>query len=207
MPEINVRSEISNRLNLRTGIESREIFSIHRQEGSSGYTHDLVDISTLLSYKTTANTTLGGGYTLRIRNNATLHRITQQFTIVTYLEGFRIGHRLAFDQTFGADRPALFRWRYRATGELPLNGTRIDPGEFYTKLSTELLWLTSKDVSELELRFGPVLGFEINENHGIEFGLDYRNKGLTIDINTHEFWLSLVYFAPLNFGGNEARNN
>jgi len=208
MPEINFRSNISDKLTLRTGIESREILSIHRQGESSGYSHSLVDITALLFFRSTANSTVSGGYTLRIRNGITLHRSIQQFTIVSHGEGFRVGHRVSFDQTFAQDLPALLRWRYRATGELPLNGARIDPREFYAKISAEALWLTSKDLSELELRFSPVLGFEINKDQGIELGLDYRLKEITEIGNIHEFWLSMVYFAPLNFGSkNKGGNN
>lgn len=208
MPEINVRSKISEKLNLRTGIESREILSIRRHGESFGYNHDLLDITALLFFKYTANSTVSGGYTLRIRNGKMLHRTIQQFTIVSYGDGFRIGHRVAFDQTIANDRSVLLRWRYRATGELPLSGTRIDPGEFYAKISAESLWLTSKALSELELRISPVLGFEINKNRGIELGLDYRLKGITQIENIHEFWLSMVYFAPLNIGSkNKGGNN
>lgn len=201
MPEINLRTNISDKINLRTGIESREILSVRSQGESTGYHHDLVDLTALLFFKTAANSTVSGGYTLRIRDGTIRHRTIQQFTIVSYGEGFRIGHRVATDQTFGNNIPTLLRLRYRATGEIPLNGTRIDPGEFYTKISAEALWLTTKDISELELRFSPVLGFEINKNQGFELGLDYRLKGVTLSGNIHEYWVSLVYFAPLNFGG------
>ena len=198
MPEINFRSDLSDRLSLRTGVESREIFTVRRDGESSGFQHGLVDISALMVFKSTANTAASGGYLLRIRNGQTVHRLIQQFTVISYGNGFRVGHRFASDQTFGSDRPTLFRWRYRATGEVPLSGTRVDAGEFYAKLSAETLWLTNQDISELELRFSPVLGFEINRNQGFEFGLDYRMKGVARTTKAHEFWVTAIYFAPLN---------
>ncbi len=162
-----------------------------------GFEYVLSDLSFLVSRKTGPNHSLSGGYLLRIRENKLIHRTIQQFGVVSSYPSFRLGHRFAADQSFAAGGPPVFRFRYRITPELPLNGQTVDPGEFYFKFSNEYLLLLEDRTSELEVRIVPMLGFEFNDVNKLEAGVDYRLGSLMNTGTEHTYWLSINWYIKI----------
>lgn len=154
----------------------------------------LTDLSLIAAKKVGLNSRIAGGYLIRLRNEEAIHRTIQQFSIVKNKTGYRLSHRIATDQTFSSNQSAEFRFRYRITPEIPLNGQTVDPKEFYIKTNFELLNKFQSSEYELEVRVVPLLGYTLNEQNKFEFGLDYRFDSLFISDPRHSFWTSINWY-------------
>ena len=198
MPEVNIIIPLSDRVKLRTTMESRELlFDDGREGGQWVFDHLLTDFSAIAAVKVGAAGALNGGYLLRIREGKVFHRLIQRYRFVTDFANIRLGHRFGIDQTFNGDGFFEFRTRYRINLEKALNGERIDPGEFYFKIGAEALWEIFEGRSEIETRLTPILGFEISPGQGFEGGIDYR-VAITLEEPVQVVWLTLTYFKTLS---------
>ena len=139
----------------------------------------LSDYALSVSRKTGLNNSVSGGYMLRLRDGGLSHRLSQQFTLVGQLSVVRLAHRFLADETFSSGEPPEFRARYRLTGEIPLQGTSLDPGEWYVKPGAEAIAGWSGGEFEPEIRALPLFGYEITDNNKIEAGIDYRLSSFT----------------------------
>jgi len=201
MPEVNLTIPLDDRLKWRSSLESRfQVYEVGDDFSEWQFTPLLADWANLILWKSGASTSLASGYLVRIREESTQHRIMQQFRITSNLVSSRLGHRIASDQTFTSGGATRWRGRYRITWEKPLNGQRVDPGEFYLKLAHEYLYLTQDGSSDWEIRFSPVIGLEIAPSKGIEFGLDTRFKNLRNNAD-REMWVTVTYFSVLDLFG------
>ncbi len=197
MPEINLTTTLNERLKWRASLESRfEVLEQGDDFTEWKFEAQLADFTNLILWKSGANTSLAGGYLLRINGEFAQHRTIQQFRLTTPLSGSRLGHRLASDQTYSKNQATRWRVRYRIIWEKPLNGQRVDAGEWYLKMANEYLYLVQDGSSDWEIRVSPVMGYEIARGKGIEIGFDARFKKLSTTSDT-EGWLTLTYFAPL----------
>jgi hypothetical protein len=197
LPRINLSIELAKGLKLNNSIESRQVF-LRSLEEDIKYDLILTDLAAVLSFKTSVNTAFNGGYQLRLLNKHTLHRFIQQFNIISIKESVRLAHRIGTDQTFGKDVPMEFRTRYRLTLEIPLNGTRIDPGEFYFKMGNEILWAIQRDQSDIEVRITPMIGYLFPKSNKLEAGIDYRFNEFVESAIDHDFWISITWFQTIN---------
>lgn len=200
LPAVNFNRSLDELYSLNFKIETREQFwggAVDREQPFD-HQHLLTDLTLIGSRKIGLSEKINFGYMLRLREGKEVHRTIQQFSFISRLRTFNIGHRLVTDQTFVAEEPTTFRLRYRVSTELPLDGDKADPGEFYIKLNNEILqhWqLNNKPV--LEYRFSPFLGYFIDQTHKLEVGLDYRNQSILIEPTRHSYWLSINWFFKL----------
>ncbi len=194
LPRVNLAVELSKNLNLNTSVESRHAVFRSLEEDIT-YDIRLTDFAAILSYRVSTGTSLNGGYQLRLVNNHSLHRFIQQINLISTREPYRFGHRLAFDQTIGPDFPMEFRTRYRFALDRPLNGNRLDPGEFYMKLSNEVLWAIQSGNHDIELRIKPLIGYAFKGSSKLEAGIDYRFNEFTYSASDHDFWFSLTWYS------------
>lgn len=197
LPRINVSTELSDKFKLTNIIESRQVVLDNTEEGLFNSDYVLTDISSIVSYKLAADKSANVGYTLRIRDGEIIHRFLQQFNIVRNFDALRIGHRFATDQTFSKNNSLEFRTRYRISIELPLSGDKIDPREFYLKFGNEYLGSFEKNNADLEIRIIPLMGYEINKENKIEFGVDYRVSEFIKSDANNQIWLSIAWFTTI----------
>ncbi|MDT8413889.1 MAG: DUF2490 domain-containing protein [Flavobacteriaceae bacterium] len=199
LPAINLNKGFENKWNLNFTIESRQFVQkgIFNQAANSGYTYELTDFSTVLSKNIGLQSFLGGGYTLRIRDQKAQHRSIQQFTVVSKLNNQRLSHRFSSDQTFFEDDKPEFRARYRIGSEIPLNGQSADVDEFYLKLSNELLNSWQDQNYDLENRLATVIGYKFSDTNKFEVGLDYRIDGFIDGFAEHVFWVRLNWYVKI----------
>ena len=101
---------------------------------------------------------------IRFVRDEIVHRSIQQFATVQQFETFRLGHRFAADQTFRPGIDTEFRFRYRATFEIPLNGHSIDPRELYLKVNNEILFSSQKEF-DIEIRGVGLLGYNLSDKN------------------------------------------
>ena len=190
LPKIVLSKKLSDATKWVNSIENRNIL----YDDVYQFTYNLVDISTILSLKTSLNQSFNFGYILRFRNSETVHRTFQHYNFVNQLSSLKLGHRLAFEQFYQTKKQTTFRTRYRATLEKPLNGEKVDVKEFYIKFGNEYLY----DFSDLEVRLTPYLGYQISKKDKIEFGFDYRLGNVLHNINEHDLWFRTTWYISIN---------
>lgn len=196
IPSINLNKKLKNDWSLNFKTESRLLLrkGEFNGEDDKDFEYVLTDLSLIAAKKVGLNSRIAGGYLARFRNNEIIHRIIQQYSIVQKLTNFRLAHRFASDQTFSLNESPEFRFRYRLTSEIPLNGQSVDPNEFYLKISNELLNNFQNSEYDLEIRIVPLIGYDITDDNKIEFGLDYRVNSFLNNNTNHRFGLSINWF-------------
>ena len=200
LPKLSLSYKLPKGFKVAHGLESRQSFytKSHNAQGVFKHTNVLTDFATTLTKATGARSSVGIGYTLRVRDGELYHRIAQQFAWTKKYETFRLGNRIALDQTFGPENSIQLRARYRASVELPLSGSRVDPNEFYLKLSNEYLGITNNNGSnDLEIRFAPLLGYELSSKSKFEFGFDSRIGKLFEENSSLSIWVNIGFFTSL----------
>lgn len=199
LPSINLNYKLENDWSLNSKIESRQLMRTGEFSGlaESDYTYVLTDLSMITAKKVGLNSRVASGYLIRVREEKLFHRFIQQYTVVQRLAVYRLAHRFASDQTFSLDEKPEFRLRYRIASEVPLNGESIDPKEFYFKFNNEYLNSWQDSDYDLEIRFVPLLGYNLKNNNKIELGLDYRVNSFLKNNTRQSFWVNLNWFIEL----------
>jgi len=199
LPAININKKWEGGWHLNVKVESRQLLNqgVIKEDNRFDYDYELTDVATIVSKKIAYNQNLGGGYLIRLRGEDWFHRTIQQFSITNQFSGFRLGHRFSADQTFGEIATPEFRFRYRITLEKSLSGQNVDDKEFYFKLNNEYLLGIESSNAEIELRFVPILGYEIDANNKIEVGLDYRIAPLFEENNNQRYFVTMSWFTSL----------
>jgi hypothetical protein len=194
LPKVNVSARLSDQVGLVSSVESRQLLY---DDPEVDYRYVLTDAATFFSFRTQPDQKFNLGYTLRFRNKQLFHRFSQQYNFVDYRDSYRVGHRLALDQTFAKNEPAVYRARYRVTLEKPLSGDKVDPREFYLKAGVEFLGAYEERDWGLEGRLVPLLGYEINDNDKVEAGLDYRLDGIFSNAPGQDFWWAITWYTAI----------
>lgn len=199
LPQVNVNIKLADEWRLVARAETRQQLAtgIYGDPFGFNYKNSLTDLAILLSKRIAGSSSLTGGYQLRLSDQQYIHRIIQQYSLISQHRSFRLSHRFAADQSFSVDEPAEFRFRYRIGFEKALQGQNIDPGEFYFKLNQEQLLSFNRERVDLELRLFPSAGFSITDNNKIEIGIDSRfisfiNKNLR-----SSYWLGIGWFITI----------
>ena len=159
------------------------------------FSHNLIDISSIYSLKTSTNQSLNFGYILRLRNSEIIHRTFQHYNFVQTINTLKVGHRLAFEQFYQLDKQTTFRTRYRVSAQQPLNGERVDVKEFYIKLGNEYLYNLEQD--DLEVRLTPYLGYQVSKRDKIEVGVDYRISKFIENATRNQYWFRATWYISL----------
>ena len=60
------------------------------------------------------------GYLSRLKDNAFIQKLIQQYTYVEKYSSFRMAHRVSTDQTFVKGDQTEYRFRYRVSLEIPI---------------------------------------------------------------------------------------
>jgi hypothetical protein len=198
LPSINFNMKLKNDWSLNAKIESRVIFYQKRGlDVNTDYNYELSDFLLMGAKKVGLNSRLSTGYLMRFEEINFVQRFLQQVVIIQKLSGLRLAHRLLCDQTFSETATPEFRFRYRITGELPLNGTSVDPGEFYLKINNEYINSLQAGTYDLEIRAIPLLGYDILNQYKIETGLDYRISTFLNQNTQQVYWFTLSVFIEI----------
>jgi len=199
LPSINLNYKLEKKWSLNFKIESRQLLQKGTFNGDSNksFEYVLTDYSLIAAKKSGLNSRISGGYLFRFREGEATHRFIQQYTIIQQLPRLRLAHRVVTDQTFSSAEATEYRLRYRLATELPLNGQSADPKEFYLKIGNEYISSVQNSDYDIEIRFVPLLGYAMTENHKIEFGLDYRVNSFLNHFARHSFWTTLNWFIEL----------
>lgn len=196
LPSLSITKKLNDtsRINLR--IESRQSFFAKTENEPSewAYTPVLTDITAIYSHKVGYNNALAAGYMTRFRDGDVGHRVIQQFTIVRRKESFRIAHRFSTDQSWMPKTDLTLRMRYRLASDFPLQGTSIEPKEFYLKTNVEYIAEWQANKMGHEMRAVPVIGYDFTDDNKVEIGLDYRHSSLFSNSPRAQYWVRIAWF-------------
>lgn len=199
LPAINVNQKLPDQWRLNYKAETRFIMAegAFAEPAALALDHSLIDLSTIVSKQFGSNKSMAGGYLIRLREKEVNHRFIQQLAIVQRYETFRLAHRFSTDQTFGSEGPPEFRLRYRISTDFALNGQSVNQNEFYVKVNHEYLGALEATEVDLEIRLVPLLGYYLNDNRKIEWGLDYRINSFLNGPSRSSFWLVMNAFLVI----------
>lgn len=199
LPQVNVNFSLTKQLKLNTKLESRQIVSERKPDESGKYPfrYERTDLALVLTKKMAINSTLGGGYLLRLEDRQFVHRFIQQATLVNDLDLITVAHRLVVDETIRPDEPVVVRLRYRLGLEKALNGRQIDPKELYLKFTNEYLGIWSARQTDAEIRASLALGYNASGTTKIELGAEYRVNEFYQPSKAHQYWATLGWFISL----------
>ncbi|WP_435415473.1 DUF2490 domain-containing protein [Polaribacter aestuariivivens] len=191
LPKVVVGKKLSDQTKWVNSIESRTII----YDEDYQFSHSLVDVSSILSFKINTNQSVNFGYIIRFEDSEIIHRTFQHYNVVSSFSSLKLGHRFAFEQFYQTQKQTTFRTRYRASLEKPLNGERVDVSEFYIKIGNEYLYDFDED--DLEIRFTPYLGYQATKKDKVEFGLDYRLSNFLNNETENRLWIRATWYISL----------
>ena len=199
LPQVNFNASLPAQWKLNAKVESR--FGLGDGITGEGFNEDVgyiqTDVSLVLAHKVGVRSKVGGGYLSRFKAGKVIHRISQFYSTVNKFEGFKLGQRFLMDQTFEAGDPIVYRFRYRLSSEIPLQGQNSDAREFYLKANNEYLGIFEKESGVLEIRLVPILGFKLKDRNKIETGIDFRLKDIGSGAFNTQGWLYLGWYYSI----------
>lgn len=195
-PEILVTKRISPLYRLNFKVENQEILFDNRDSeiDNPQFTHYRTDLMMFLNRDIRPGVSIAMGLFHRIQVNENANRIIQQLALLQRMRNLRINHRFRTDQTFTKNDDFEFRFRYRFTVEIPLEGAEIDPKEFYMVISNEPIFSFKGDEFEIENRAVVALGKLFNMNEKLEWGIDYRTDGFIQEGFRTRLWAKISYY-------------
>ncbi len=199
-PEASLSYKIDKNYSLTHKVESQHgLFDKQSQLNEElEYNHVLTDLQTFLNRKISPFVKISIGYQYRINEGENTHRPIQQVSILQRESRFRLGHRIRTDQTFFKNAKTLWRVRYRAKIQIPLQGFELDAGEKYVSLSNEIIYMYQDAEDDLENRLTGSLGFYFNDKNKLEIGLDYRTDDYLVDNRfRHRLWFKVGFYKSL----------
>jgi hypothetical protein len=197
MPSINLNHRFENQWSLNGKIESRQgIWSVNNGSGLAKFEYVLTDLSLLATKQIGASSKLSAGYLHRFAIGGNAARIIEQLSIVQKIGSNRLAHRIVLDQTFPSGGDIILRARYRIGTEISLQGSELNHGESYLKLSAEALGKYQYEL-DAEARATAFLGLVINKKNKLELGVEHRYDGLLSTTQKHANWLRINWFISL----------
>jgi hypothetical protein len=193
LPSLNINKKLPKDWSINAKAESRQ--SLYQNDFEFNYLR--TDFSIIAARRIRLNTTLGGGYLISVSPDAAKHRVIQQISFIKKYEFFRLAHRLSTDQTFSQFDNTEFRFRYRVSSEVPLQGLSLDTREFFLKLSYEYLFSLQGKEYDLEIRGNAFIGYALSPNSKMELGVDYRADRFLADNLRNRFWLGLNFYHTI----------
>lgn len=199
LPQLNVNFSLPKKFRLNTKLESRQLFAERgpNESDNNRFRYERTDLALVLTKKASLNSTLGGGYLIRLEDNQLIHRLIQQANLVNDLSLITVAHRLVLDETFRPDEPVEVRLRYRLSLEKALNGRQIDPNEMYVKVNNEYLGIWAPGRTDLEIRGSFALGYNAVKDNKVELGFEYRVNEFDQSSQAHQYWATVSWFINI----------
>mgnify|MGYP001829223982 CR=1 FL=1 len=158
------------------------------------------DIGHFSSFKIGGNQSLSLGLLYRYselfeEESINEFRITEQYNIISISNKVRYGNRIRAEQRI-TSLLTIYRFRYRFTLDLPLEGQNLDVGESYFIGNAETLLSVGKYIKPIYgQRFTANLGWLLSSKTKLQFGLEYRLLNFTRTIEHRLLLLSSLNFS------------
>lgn len=155
------------------------------------------DFQVFADYKVTPLISVSGGYQYRLLSDQdNTHRLIEQIGFVQKASRMRIGHRIRLDQMF-LEEGIQWRFRYRFSTEIPLNGHSLDPTEYYLLGQAEAIASFEPGEKDLENRLYMAMGYVFKNAYKIQMGPDYRTDKYFIDGFRNRIWWKIGLFVKI----------
>ena len=190
---VDVNKKLKNGFTLNLGIGYRNLLFADLGSSPVAANSRHMQISTNLNYQLGFYDRLGGGLMYRFNSIgkegiSNELRFTQEYIHVIQLNAVRLAHRLKLDQRTFRSLSTEFRFRYRVSVDFPLNGLKLDPGEFYILVSTETLLLSGQAFKpEWDQRVNLAIGNQVTQTLKGQVDLQYRAEGFSNELQNQIF--------------------
>ena len=177
---ISVNLKLNKGFTLNAGLGYRDLLVSDIGDSPLAPDSRHLQLATNLNYQLGFYDRLGGGFMYRFNSVgkdgvSNELRLSQEYIHVRKFTVMRLAHRLKLDQRIFKSLSTEYRFRYRISIDLPLNGVKLDPGEFYALASTEtLLNLGQAFTPDWDQRFNLGIGNQVNKAVKGQFDLQYR---------------------------------
>lgn len=199
-PEAQLTFSPVKKLKLTTKVESQHGL-LSRDESANNewkYYHDRTDFQGFAGTSINPFTSVDVGYQYRWDGGGeNSHRSIQQIGYVQPKSGFRLGHRFRTDQTFSPTEKPEFRARYRIAFDIPLDGQKVDPGEYYFVASNEPIFGLQDGIFKIENRLVGSLGYYFGPKQKLEAGIDYRTDDFLEGGLRQRIWLKVGWYVNI----------
>jgi hypothetical protein len=207
-PTIGLEGKLNNRLDYFFQISSESQFN-HEELEDETFENGArnMDFQVGLATDLTADLSGSANFTFRLRepfggNITTELRPTQQVTLATSKGKYRFRHRLRADERFiqrdpGGKHEFDLRLRYRLSLDFPLQGDRLDAGEFYLNTNAEFLYTPTRDDAFFyrEYRGYIGLGYQFSSRYTLELGSTIETARISRELGRENVWLTRVVLA------------
>lgn len=201
-PEISLSYKLSDKIKFNVKVESFHAgFQTADSESPSwAYEYDVTESQFYTSWKINPFQSAAIGYQWAIgKSGKSNHSSIQQYSFVHRPGNLLFAHRLRADQTFYRDESPRYRFRYRLSIEIPLQGQTIDPGEFYLVTSEEVIYGFQGKEGVFQNRLAAFAGHYFRNNDKIQIGLEHRVAARR-NATVHELWIKVGWFINLSRG-------
>lgn len=200
LPEVSFSWKASESIGITAKLESTsEVFSKNINKDVIWLPeHKRTDFHIYSSYKLNPywKTSVGYIYLFNPEDKG-VHQVSAQLSYKHEPGNIRLGHRIRSDYIFLKEQLPVYRFRYRISAEIPLNGESLDLGEYYLLLSTEPIFNKGDNMGELDARCLMKIGKIINFQHQVEGGIDYRMGDIFSNSTSFTTWVRFGWFIQI----------
>ncbi|PIB29662.1 hypothetical protein BFP77_05830 [Maribacter sp. 4U21] len=163
------------------------------------YSNQHLQVSHFSTLATSPNASLSFGVmyrNLHLFDNTIVNelRTTQQYNYALRKNSVRFGHRVRLEERISVKR-IRFRLRYRFATDFPLQGQRLDSGEFYGLANIEAVSSFERNrTGEYEGRLTIGIGKILKHKTKIQLMLHYRRLDVFSSMDNQLFVLIETYF-------------
>lgn len=210
-PAALIKGDLGDRLGFSIGASS-EVNAIGRTIDNREFPAEVLNVNTeaAVSFDAHPNINLAAGFLFRINgpftDGSTELRPWQQVTAISRLGVVRLRNRARLEQRLLPTdetemRRADLRLRYRLSGDMPLEGERLDAREFYLNVSTEAMFTLTRArvIFFRETRSYVGVGYRFASGQRLEPGLEFRARRINADGDRRHFlFLRLTWITHLS---------
>ncbi|WP_111669453.1 DUF2490 domain-containing protein [Algoriphagus litoralis] len=193
-PELSLTKRINTLHKINFKVENQEVIFDNREGENLQFTHYRTDLMLFFDRNVRPGMSVALGVFHRFQEDEDANRIIQQLAVLQRMRNLRINHRFRTDQTFTRNEALEFRFRYRFSLEIPLEGAEVDPGELYVVISDEPIFSSQAGEFEIENRLVLSLGKLINKQQKLEWAVDYRTDGFVQEGFRTRLWAKISYY-------------
>lgn len=201
VPNVQVDGKLAGKVDyfFQTG---SEFFFFENRAGEKGHISEMLTLDLSGGVDFNAGTDWNFAFSLLARRRRPFTaeagaelRPWQQATHIARFGKYRLRNRLRIEQRFvqrqdGDEFEFDLRLRYRLSLDFPLNGDRLDDGEFYLNTSAE--WLVTPTRERFIFYSNPRgyagLGYRFNKKNRLETGPELRTRNITETGSDERIW-------------------
>lgn len=169
--------------------------NIEKTEWRYGYVRG--DLQAMVFYNLSKAVKVGAGMKYRNKPEYDMQRAIQHVAFTRKLSGYKLVHRIRFEQSFPGGQAPEIRTRYRLMATVPLRGQYLDPGESFLSFSDEVVLAKQGASYDIDNRITINAGYLFNEHHEALAGLHYRLDEFLYGGTRQQLWINIGWGVKL----------